>query len=119
MQDILKHFEVNGRNYPLIFNLNVMETIQDKYKSIKNWGELTDGKENEVDVKALKFGIREMINEGIDIENEDKDVEQKEEFLTDKQVGRLITTLGVQKISEKTQEIIIDSTKVEQDEKNV
>ena len=79
---------------------------------------MTEGKESEVNISALKFGITEMINEGIDIENECK--EPKREFLTEKQVGRIITELGLQKITQKVQDTVIESTKNEdEEEKNV
>ena len=124
MQDITKHINYKGINYPLVFNLNVIEKIQEKYGSYEKWGEMTEVKENEegekteVNIGALKFGITEMINEGIDIENET--AETKREFLTEKQVGRIITELGISKMTEKVQETVIDSTKNEnEEEKNV
>lgn len=118
MQDIIKHFKCNEVEYPLVFNMNVIELIQNKYGSYEKWGEMTDGKEQEVNIGALKFGITEMINEGIDIENEGK--EPKREFLTEKQVGRIITELGLQKITKKVQDTVIESTKNEnEEEKNV
>lgn len=117
MQDTIKYIEADNIKYPLVFNLNVMEKIQDKYETIEKWGDLTDGKEHEVNVKALKYGITEMINEGIDIENETS--ENKREFLTDKQVGRIITKLGIEKISNNVQETVIDATKIEDNSKNV
>ena len=98
--------------------MNVIEKIQNKFGSYEKWGEMTEGKENEVNIGALKFGITEMINEGIDIENET--AETKREFLTEKQVGRIITELGIEKMTEKVQETVIDSTKNEnEEEKNV
>lgn len=118
MQDITKHINYKGIDYPLVFNLNVIEKIQEKYGSYEKWGEMTEGKESEVNISALKFGITEMINEGIDIENEGK--EPKREFLTEKQVGRIITELGLQKITKKVQDTVIESTKNEnEEEKNV
>lgn len=118
MQDITKHINYKGIDYPLVFNLNVIEKIQEKYGSYEKWGEITDGKENEVNIGALKFGITEMINEGIDIENEKTEI--KREFLTDKQVGRIITEIGMEKMIKKAQETVIESTKNEkQEEKNV
>lgn len=118
MQDTIKHFKCNEFEYPLVFNMNVIELIQNKYGSYEKWGEMTDGKEQEVNIGALKFGITEMINEGIDIENEGK--EPKREFLTEKQVGRIITELGLQKITKKVQDTVIESTKNEnEEEKNV
>lgn len=124
MQDITKHINYKGIDYPLVFNLNVIEKIQEKYGSYEKWGEMTERKENEegekteVNIGALKFGITEMINEGIDIENET--AETKREFITEKQVGRIITEIGISKMTEKVQETVIDSTKKDnEEEKNV
>lgn len=117
MIDTIKYIECKNITYPLVFNLNVIEKIQDKYGSYEKWGEMTDGKEREINIGALKFGILEMINEGIDIENENNEV--KREFVTSKQVGRLITELGMKNLTEKVQETVIESTKNEEEEKNV
>ena len=38
MKDYKFEFEVDGKMYPLVFNLNVMETIQAKYGSVQKWG---------------------------------------------------------------------------------
>lgn len=112
MKDYKFNFEVEGVNYPLIFNLNVMETIQEEYGTIEKWGSLTDGKSGEVNVKALKFGLTEMINEAIDIENEN--LAEKRPLLTTKQVGRLITKMGIEKTTEKLNTAIIEGTKSEE-----
>ena len=117
MQDIMKHINSRGIEYPLTFNLNVMEKIQEKYGSYEKWGDLTGGKNSEVNIEALKFGILEMINEGIDIENEGKEI--KRSFLTDKQVGRIITDIGMETLAEKLQETVIESTENDEEEKNV
>ena len=117
MIDTIKYIECRNIKYPLVFNLNVIEKIQDKYGSYEKWGEMTDGKEREINIGALKFGILEMINEGIDIENENNEV--KREFVTSKQVGRLITELGMKNLTDKVQETVIESTKNEEEEKNV
>ena len=109
MKDYKFDFEVEGVNYPLVFNLNVMETIQEEFGSVQKWGELTDGKGEEVNVKALKFGLTEMINEGIEIENET--LEEKRPLLTTKQVGRLITKMGLEKTAENLNNAVIESTK--------
>lgn len=117
MIDTIKHFKYKNTEYPLAFTMNVLEKIQDKYGSYEKWGDMTDGKEQEVNIGALKFGITEMINEGIDIENEY--LESKREFLTSKQVGRIITEIGMSKMTNKVQETVIESTKNEEEEKNV
>lgn len=117
MQDTMKHINSKGVEYPLVFNLNAMEKIQEKYGSYEKWGDLTDGKDSEINIGALKFGILEMINEGIDIENEGKEI--KREFITDKQVGRIITDIGMEALVEKMKETVIDSTKNDEEVKNV
>ena len=106
MQDVIKHISFQGIDYPLAFTLNVIEKIQEKYGSYEKWGEMTDGTDKEVNIGALKFGILEMINEGIDIENDNQEI--KRNFLTDKQVGRLITGIGLQNLTKKVQETVID-----------
>ena len=116
MIDKIKHINADGIDYPIVFNLNVMESIQEKYETLEKWGELTDGKEREIDIKALKFGITEMINEGIDIENEGK--ENKREFLTEKQIGRIITNVGLEKMAKDVQKTVVDSTKTDEELKN-
>ena len=41
-------FEVDEKKYALVFNLNVMESIQAKYGSVQKWGKLTDNKNGEI-----------------------------------------------------------------------
>ena len=115
----MKNFDGNlkykNKEYKLVFNLNVMERIQEEYGSIDEWGRLTDGMNNgEPDAKAVIFGFTEMINEGIDIQNED--AEEKLPFLTKKQVGRMITELGLKESTKTLNETVINST--ESTEKN-
>ena len=102
-----------------------MQEIQIKYGSIQKWGELTDGKRKkdgntddyvEVDISALIFGIKAMLNEAIDIENETKEV--KEPFLTDKQVGRLISRMGLMEATKKANDTVINSTQGDEPPKN-
>ena len=63
----------------------------------------------EIDIKALIFGIKEMINEAIDIDNEINQLNQP--LLTEKQVGRLITAMGIETATSKLNETVIESTK--------
>lgn len=111
MKEISKTLEYKGKNYKLVFNLNVMEVIQEKYGTLENWGKLTDGEENdgEPNAKAVIFGITAMLNEGIDIENEESGI--KEKMLTNKQVGRMITDIGLQSSAQLMNGVVIDSTK--------
>lgn len=112
MKDYKFDFEVEGVKYSLVFNLNVMEAIQEEFGTVQKWGELTDGKGSEVNVKALTFGLTEMINEGIDIENETAEI--KKPLLTRKQVARLVTKMGVENATTKLNTAIVESTKSEE-----
>lgn len=114
MKDINGEIQYKDKTYKLIFNLNVMESIQKKYGSLQKWGELTDGNNGEVDVEAVIFGFTEMLNEGIDIDNEENGTDIKP--LTPKAVGRMITEVGIANATSKLNQTVIDSTK---DEKNV
>lgn len=80
---------VDGTEYPLAFNLNVLELIQNEYGKVDVWTEKLNT-EN-LDYKCLKWTFMQFINEGIDIENEEKGTSRP--FVTEKQVGRLIGKL--------------------------
>lgn len=109
--------EYNGEKLPLVFNLNVMERIQEEYESVDAWGKLTEA--DEPNARAIKFGFTEMINEGIDIYNESNEgVEgfKPRKPLTLRQVGRIITEVGLTTAAAKLNNAVIESTK--SDEKN-
>lgn len=140
MKDFNGEIQYKGNKYRLVFNLNVMETIQEKYGSLDVWGSLTDGTEyakkeyekkhgslegwddlmpeekaeyqGEPDAKAVIFGFTEMINEGIDMDNEENGTEIKP--LTLKQVGRLITEIGLANATATLNETVVASTKSEE-----
>lgn len=114
MKDINGKLQYNGKEYPLVFNLNVMESIQEEYGTLEHWGELTDGKSGEPNAKAVIFGFTQMINEGIDMENEES--EEKKAFLTLKQVGRLITNYGLMEATKALNGTVVAST--QSNEKN-
>lgn len=110
--------EYNGEKYGVVFNLNVMERIQEEYGSVEAWGELTESAEP--NAKAIKFGFTEMINEGIDIYNEDN--AGKENFtprkpFTTSQIGRIISNIGLEATANAISQTVVDSTK--SDEKNL
>ena len=136
MKDFKGKIQYKGRIYDLVFDLNVLEQIQDEYGSVEKWGELTDGREvvkdehgepvfdendepkirqKEVDAKALKFGFWCMLNEGIDICNEDNGTELS--HVTKNQVGRMITEYGLEEAANTVHETVINSAG--SDEKNV
>jgi hypothetical protein len=111
LKDVFSEIEYKGNIYKLYFNLNVMEEIQNEYGTFDNWTDLVSGKDKtkEVDIKALKFGFKSMINEGIEIKNEDEGTDIKP--FTDKQIGRLITEIGLMTANQKLIDTVVESTK--------
>lgn len=109
IKDVFNEIEYREQKYKVYFNLNVMEEIQAEYKTFDNWTDLVGGKNKEVDIKALKFGFQAMLNEGIDIQNEEEGTDIKP--LTEKQVGRILTEIGLQTASQKLIDTVVESTK--------
>lgn len=117
MKNYNGELEYKNKKYSLPFNLNVMKDIQEKYGSIDRWAELTDGtveNDDEPNAEAVIFGFTAMMNEGIDIENEEKETNIK--LFSEKQVARIITEVGLMKAVEIMNKTVIESTK--SDEKN-
>ena len=104
MTDKLEYLNDDENKYPMAFTINVMESVEDEYGGIENWAKLMD--KTEPSYKALKFMVLEIINEGIDIENENLKDDNKKELLTSKQVGRLITRIGMDEIGVKVFKLI-------------
>lgn len=135
MKEFKGKLQYKNKEYDLVFDLNVMEQIQDEYGTLEKWAELTDGNQvaldengeplldengmqrllpKEVDAKALKFGIWCMINEGIDIKNEDEGTDQKP--VTKNQVGRMLSAYGMEEATAIANNVVIESSGA--DEKN-
>ena len=62
-----------------------------------------------IEIYAFFAFKKEIINEGIDIENEKLKDDKKKEPLTSKQVGRLITRIGLDEIGVKVFKLIQES----------
>ena len=115
MKNTVVYLEASGKKYPLAFNLNVMEEIQEHYGSLDAWGRVTQGN-GEPKVKDLKCGVMAMLNEGIDMENEKHSTNVP--MLTTKQVGRIMTEVGIQNVVSAIQEITVASVRTEGESKN-
>lgn len=110
MKDVNGKITYKDKEYALVFNLNVMENIQEEYGSLDEWGALTDGsKTGEPNAKAVIYGFTQMLNEGIDIANEENGTDDKP--LTLKQVGRMITEVGLMNATQVMNETVVESTK--------
>lgn len=115
MKDYQIKFTANEKEYSAIFNLNVMQEIQEEYGTVEKWAGLTDATAGEINAKALIFGMRAMINEAIEINNDEKG--ENEPKLTLKQVGRLISQMGLEKGAKTLNNAVIEATK-EDNQKN-
>ena len=115
MIDKINYLETKTEKFPLVFTLNVMESIQEKYGTIEKWSELIQHKD-EPDIKALKFFMTEAINEGIEIENEK--LNEKRKAVTSKQVGRILTEIGLSETANKIMNTIYESIQTEGTSKN-
>ncbi len=111
MNDYSFKFDVNDKTYELVVSLNVIKEIQKQYGTIQKWGELTGSQGKEVDIEALIFGYTAMLNEAIDIKNESLPKEEQQPFYNEKQVGRIITSLGLKKATNVMNNVVINSTK--------
>lgn len=85
MIDKINYLETETEKFLLVFTLNVMESIQEKYGTIEAWSNLIQ-RAGEPDIKALKFFIIEAINEGLEIEAE--------------KTGKKVTPITTKKLAE-------------------
>lgn len=111
MKDYKLPLEVNGQTYTLMFDLNVMQAIQEEYGSIKEWGAKVEAGDDGMDAKAVIFGFNEMLNEGIDADNESLPAEDRKPELTIRQTGRIVSALGISDAAGKINELVVQSTK--------
>lgn len=115
MLDKINYLQTENEKYPIVFTINVMESLQEKYGSFEKWSNLVQ-KNSEPNVKAIKFFVTEAINEGIDIENEK--THENRAFVTEKQVGRILTEIGIQQAAKTVRNTISQSILTENKSKN-
>ena len=115
MVDKINYLETETEKFPLVFTLNVMESIQEKYGTIEAWSNLIQ-RDGEPDIKALKFFITEAINEGLEIEAEKTG--EKPKAITAKKAGRILTEIGLSGAASKIMATISDSVEMDEVGKN-
>ncbi|MFR1510193.1 MAG: hypothetical protein ACLSSW_06110 [Acutalibacteraceae bacterium] len=115
MVDKINYLETKTEKYPLVFTLNVMESIQEKYGTIEAWSNLIQ-RDGEPDIKALKFFITEAINEGLEMEAEKTG--EKRETISTKKAGRILTEIGLSGTASKIMATISDSVEMDEVGKN-
>lgn len=114
MKDISKTLEYRGKTYKIVFNLNVMELIQERFGTVEAWGEAMSTEEGkEPKASDIIYGFWCMLNEGIDIDNDDKPKDERVEPLTLKQVGRMLTEVGIAGAADQMKSLVVESTKAD------
>ena len=71
---------LNGKEYYLLFSLNALDALQDKYGGYDKLGEIFDSNNKDI-FKDLRWLLTMLINEGL---------EDDEPQLTEQRVGKLI-----------------------------
>lgn len=110
MDNNLKWIEIDDKKYPLLFSMNVMESIQNKYGSLDKWSNIIQPKDgSEANIGAVIDTFYFIINEGIDFVNFEDNL--KEPLLDRKTIGRLISKVGLKNATKEVTDLVIDSTK--------
>ena len=120
----LEKINAGGKEYPIAYNLNVQSRLQKKFGSLKKWIELIfptekDDDEQEADFEAIIITAKELINEGIDIENDSRN--EKRDYISQAEAGRIISEIGIAELTRRLLEISTKSkeeNKEENEEKN-
>lgn len=121
MKDIMSKLDYQGKEYKLIFNLNVLDAIQDEYGTLQKMLEEAYGKKTgEPSIKALAFVVAAMANEAIDIETDGKAT--PEQLVTKKQANRMLSEFiqknGVGDVVKLIDDLMAESLQGGKDSKN-
>ena len=88
--------EINGKNYPIAYNLNVIDELQDRFQiSIPEFVDklLNDKSFSFKGIRALLY---EMINEGIEILNDEGG---NYAHIKEHTIGSMLTPQGIEQIT--------------------
>lgn len=107
----LKFLELpDGKKFPMCLSINVMAELQKKYGSFEETMELIDSsKQDEINYAVLIDFYYYTINEGIDIYNENKNEQEKMNFVSERQAGRIISEIGFAKSKETAKSTVIST----------
>lgn len=106
----IKYLESNEKKYPLLFSLNVMEQIQEKYGDFDKWSNLIEPNDGSMpNLAAVIDTFYYALNDGIDFINYSED--KNEPSITRKQAGYIISSLELKEVAKTLTELVTDSTK--------
>lgn len=101
---------LRGKEYPILFDLNVVELIQQRYGDVAKLGEKISN------ISEQKWILTKIINEGIEFDNFINNRSNK--TLTEPQVGMLLSVASLQN-GELSQKIVDAFNECLGDEKNL
>lgn len=107
----VKFFEVKGEKIPALLDLNVVAELQEKYGSISEWNAKCFPNKAEPRLKTLIHTFELVFNEGYDAIGSDKRV-------TNAEAGRIVTAMTVDKAAATIKQLVVESTKSGDGEKN-
>lgn len=106
----LEYIIIGNKSYPLAFSFNVMEQVQDTYGTMDAWTKTLQAEQGkEIKMKDLIWTFQQFVNEGIEIENEEKNINNP--LLSHKQIGRLITNADMKELVSVMKDMTIKSVK--------
>jgi hypothetical protein len=114
MKPAMKTIKHGGAIYPLAFDFNVLESIEEEFGGLDIWQEKIS--KNSGSFGAMISGFKACLNEGIDIENERTGSIRN--FLNHKQAGRLLGELGLETAAESIAELTREFMGAEKDLNN-
>jgi hypothetical protein len=114
MIDKIRFLNTSFGKFPILFSLNVMEQLQEKYGDLTKWQEKIS--EQNAGITDILLFFELAINEGIDYLREINN--EKIEKISKKKVGWAISEVGFQEAVKLLQETVINSTKAGEDTKN-
>lgn len=107
----VKFLDVKGEKIPALFDLNVVAELQEKYGSLSEWNAKCFPEGSEPRLKPLIHAFELSINEGYDAIGSDKRV-------TNAEAGRIVTAMTIDKAAARIKQLVVDSTKSGDGEKN-
>lgn len=110
MKQNIIEIEINDKKYSLVFDINTMEDIQEKFGSLALWQKaMAESTADKPALDELRFFFYAAINEGIDIKNEGNGTD--EPHITERQAGRLMTDYGLAQSAQAYKQSIIEAGK--------
>lgn len=110
MIDKTVYADIGGKQYPIPFNLNVIEQVAEHFGGLEKLPAIFLG--GSKNMKHEKWLLTVMVNEGIDILNDDG---KNRPFFSEKQIGRLIRTPGEWRAVEAQMSVAISASLPEDD----